>query len=333
MRFPPLSFIWMVFSLHVARLRALYVPAFIVILGIPFVWGVVLFPSEGRFGEAHIITIPEGASFEEITNILIEENIISSALAFRLATSVIGSDRGVQAGTYVFYEKEGVYKTSKRLLTGESGLFPITVTFPEGITVRDMADILSLKLPDFDRETFLSLATPLEGYLFPDTYQFAPQASPETIIVILHQNFTKKTEELAPLLENTEYSLHKIVTTASILEKEARTFETRRMIAGILYARLDIDMPLQVDAVFGYILGQPTFHPSLSDLEIDSPYNTYRYRGLPPGPIGNPGIESLQAALLPTSSPYLFYLTGRDGQMYYAVDFDGHRENRRRFLD
>ncbi len=88
-------------------------------------------------------------------------------------------------------------------------------------------------------------------------------------------------------------------------------------------------MPLQVDAVFGYIFGKPTFHPTFEDLEIDSPYNTYKYRGLPPGPIGNPGLNAIKAALDPEPSPYLYYLTGKDGTMHYARTFEQHIDNRK----
>ena len=116
---------------------------------------------------------------------------------------------------------------------------------------------------------------------------------------------------------------------ASILEKEARKLETRKVIAGILWKRIEIGMPLQVDAVFGYIHATSTYSPTFEDLEVDSPYNTYTNRGLPPGPIGNPGLESIRAALEPTKTPYLYYLTGKDGFMYYAKTFDQHVANRR----
>ncbi len=120
---------------------------------------------------------------------------------------------------------------------------------------------------------------------------------------------------------------------ASLLEKEARTYDVRRTIAGILWNRIDADMPLQVDAVFGYIKGTKTFHPSYADLDIESPYNTYRNKGLPPGAIGNPGIEAIRAAATPLETKYFFYLTDREGVMRYARNFEGHVRNRALYLD
>ena len=120
---------------------------------------------------------------------------------------------------------------------------------------------------------------------------------------------------------------------ASLIEKEADTAEDRRIVSGILWNRIDADMPLQVDAVFGYILDRSGYAPTGSDLEIDSPYNTYENRGLPPGPIANPGLDALTAALHPAATEYFYYLTGRDGLMYYAETFEEHKRNRELYLD
>ncbi|MBP9816793.1 MAG: endolytic transglycosylase MltG, partial [Candidatus Pacebacteria bacterium] len=104
-------------------------------------------------------------------------------------------------------------------------------------------------------------------------------------------------------------------------------------VSGILWNRIELGMPLQVDAVFGYIQDTQTYSPSFDDLEIESPYNTYRNKGLPPGPIANPGVNSILAAVTPTKTEYLYYLTGRDGKMYYAETFEAHKANRARYLD
>ena len=124
--------------------------------------------------------------------------------------------------------------------------------------------------------------------------------------------------------------LSEVVTMASLLEKEARQYETRQIISGILWKRIKIGMPLQVDAVFGYIFGIDTFSPTFDELvTTDSPYNTYKNKGLPPGPIANPGLESLKAAVNPVETPYFYYLTGFDGEMHYGRTLDEHVENRR----
>jgi UPF0755 protein len=119
---------------------------------------------------------------------------------------------------------------------------------------------------------------------------------------------------------------------ASLLEREANTAKDRRIVAGILWERLKIGMPLQVDAVFSYILEKDAYAPLFEDLKIESPYNTYLYRGLTPTPIGNPGIDAILAAAEPTKTKYLYYLTGKDGHMYYATTFAGHQSNREKYL-
>jgi UPF0755 protein len=120
---------------------------------------------------------------------------------------------------------------------------------------------------------------------------------------------------------------------ASIIERETRTAEDRRLVSGILWKRISIGMPLQVDATFEYYTKYNTYTVTKQVMREDSPYNTYTNKGLPPTPIANPGLDSIIAALKPTASPYLYYLTGRDGKMYYATDFAGHKKNRRLYLD
>ena len=120
---------------------------------------------------------------------------------------------------------------------------------------------------------------------------------------------------------------------ASLLEKEARTTESRRIIAGILWKRLEIGMLLQVDAVFGYIINKGSLQLTLEDLSIDSPYNTYRYKGLPIGPIANPGLDSLQAATMPILTDYLFYLSDKEGTMHYSETFEEHKRKKRLYLN
>ena len=119
---------------------------------------------------------------------------------------------------------------------------------------------------------------------------------------------------------------------ASLVEKEARTIASRRLVAGILWNRLELGMPLQVDAVFGYIFNRETYSPSFADLTTESPYNLYLHKGLPPGPINNPGLDALGATLNPTKTDYLYYLTGTDNLMHYATTYAGHLANQRKYL-
>ncbi|MBI3075161.1 MAG: endolytic transglycosylase MltG, partial [Parcubacteria group bacterium] len=149
----------------------------------------------------------------------------------------------------------------------------------------------------------------------------------------MRENFFKKIKPLETAIGDSGKNLHEILTMASLLEEEARAADTRRLIAGILWRRLKIGMPLQVDATFMYINGKNTFELTLEDLADDSsPYNTYTHKGLPPGPITNPGLDSIVAALYPKENPYLFYLADLSGTTYYSRTFDEHKEKKFRYL-
>ena len=241
-----------------------------------------------------------------------------------------GADRSVHAGTYYFARPLTMFTIARRIEAGERGVESIRVTLTEGMTAREMGETLEEALPDFAADTFTELAKPFEGYLFPDTYFIDPGTTPEVVVELLQSTFEEKTDELRAAAGS---SFDDAVILASLIEKEADTAEDRRIVSGILWNRLEIGMPLQVDAVFGYILGRSGYAPNGDDLEIDSPYNTYTNPGLPPGPIANPGLDAIAAAINPAETEYFYYLTGRDGLMYYAETFDAHKENRELYLD
>lgn len=279
-----------------------------------------------------LVTIPEGTTLTDAARILEDKGIITSAQLLEWLVLLQQGEQHIKAGDYYFDSSLTAGEATRRLLAGEFGLTPIRITIPEGATTYQMADILEDKLERFDAITFLERTKHLEGYLFPDTYLFLPNASIEDVVRTMESTLYEKIAPLEESIEASGFSLHDILTVASLLEREARWPEEKRMIAGILYHRLEIGMPLQVDAVFGYIYGRETFHPKFSHLEIDSPYNTYKHSGLPPGPIASPGLESIEAALNPIESPYLFYLTGRDGTMYYSESYEQHLVNTELYL-
>jgi UPF0755 protein len=185
----------------------------------------------------------------------------------------------------------------------------------------------------FDSATFLMLARDKEGYLYPDTYTFLPNATVSQVLDALERTFYERIRPLETAIASSGKPIHEIITMASLLEKEAWDDDERKQIAGVLWHRIDINMPLQVDAVFGYIKGTNTFNPKFSDLEVDSPYNTYKNKGLPPGPIGSPSISSIEAAAQPVPTDALFYLHGRDGVLRVSKSFKEHLANRRMYLD
>jgi UPF0755 protein len=169
--------------------------------------------------------------------------------------------------------------------------------------------------------------------MFPDTYFFRPGQSTEAILSVFENNFSVKLLKAQKAIAASGHSLDEILTMASILEKEASKTQDRQKIAGVLWHRIDVGMPLQVDSVFPYILGKNTFQLTLEDLKYDSPYNTYKYKGLPPGPINNPGLDSIIAAATPEKSKYVFFLSDRQGNFHYSVTYTGHLANKRKYLD
>lgn len=286
-----------------------------------------------QFPAHHIVTIKKGLSLSEIASTLKQEHVIASALVFETATMLFGGAQGAQAGAYYFNTPDSITTVAYRVSHGLFGVDPVKVTIPEGATVADMAAILTRDIPDFDTNTFLAVAKPKEGYLFPDTYFFSPTATPQDVVDEMYSTFQKKISTIAPLVAQSGHSLSNIVTMASIVEKEAHMLSDKKLVSGILWKRIDIGMPLQVDAPFVYLEGKGSSQLTTTDLATTSPYNTYVHKGLPPTPISNPGIDSLIAAADPTSSPYLFYLSDSGGDMHYAQTFDQHKVNKAKYLN
>lgn len=258
----------------------------------------------------------------------------------------------IVAGTYMLSGSLTVPEIAALITAGKTVSRDIKVTFPEGWTMDSMAERLTANsLPGADflqlaehpltewrtRYGFLSalpVNATLEGYLFPDTYQFAPEATGKDIVIALLQNFNKKFESLVKMqgaaggiFDAKRY--HDIVTLASIIEEEGRTQEERDMISDVFWKRLKIGQPLQSDATVNYIHGTTRLQPTLVDTAVDSPYNTYKNAGLPPGPISNPSLGSLRAAFFPRSNPYYYFLVDiNTGETVYAQTFDEHIRNR-----
>ena len=292
----------------------------------------VLLAPPADFPAGSIVTVARGSSAPEVAQEFATAHIIEHPAVLRTILRLSGASAGVQAGAYRFESPQNAYTVASRLITGAYGFPPVRLTFVEGITVREMAAQIADALPEISAQDFAKEAQSYEGYLFPDTYLFPPSADAASIVAAMRSNFNAK---IAPLLDEVRASgrsLSDTVVLASLVEKEARTTANRRIVAGILENRLKLGMPLQVDAVFGYIFNRDTYSPSYADLKVDSPYNTYTHKGLPPGPIDNPGLDSLDAVVNPTKTDYLYYLTGKDNQMHYATTFAAHQANQRKYL-
>jgi UPF0755 protein len=278
------------------------------------------------------ISIPEGATLSEIAALLDERRVVRSAFLFRSIISMRGAHADLHAGTYMFAEPMTTSEVAYSMVTRASIAPPIRLTIPEGSNLRELDDIVADALPLVAEGEMRALAKGEEGMLFPDTYLFDETATATQVFARMRENYEEKLEPLRPRIEESGFSEAEIVILASLLEREANDERSMRMVSGILRKRLAIRMPLQVDATFAYLLGKESSELTEADLEMDSPFNTYTHYGLPPSPIGTPGLMALEAALEPIESPYLYYLTGSDGTFHYAKTFDEHKRNKALYL-
>jgi UPF0755 protein len=278
------------------------------------------------------LKVKTGLSVGEVAKQMKEKNLIRSELVFKAFMRMPLTGGEVIAGDYAFHKPLPVFLLSYRVSRGLYDLEPVKVTIVEGTSVNGVSAVLDKHLETFDRKTFYNLASSSEGYLFPDTYLISPIATEEEIFKLMTDNFNKKILTLQPKILLSGESEREILIMASLLEKEASDYKDRQMIAGILWKRLAEDMLLQVDATFPYFLKKNTYTVTKQDLRYDSPYNTYKYKGLPPTPITNPGLDAIKAALDYVSSEYYYYLADYDGVTHYAETYKEHMANARKYL-
>lgn len=285
-----------------------------------------------NFPTGQLVTVPEGASLDSIAQTLYEDGVVRSPLAFKAVVTLLGRERGVYAGDYQFDRPESVFSIARALSVGAYGLVPIRIRIPEGATMKQMAPVLEAELPRFNADNFLAQTNVMEGYLFPDTYFFLPDANEATVIEAMRQDFNTQIAQVLPQIASSTHSLQDVVTMASILEKEASNTKDRQTIAGILWHRIALGLPLQVDSTLIYENGKADSQLTIADLTGNSPYNTYVHKGLPPTPIGSPSLNSLQDAVNPISSSYLYYLADKNGVTHYCKTYACQRQNERIYL-
>lgn len=284
------------------------------------------------FPKDKMITVKKGATLGEVSTLLDKENIIRSKNLFKICARVVGGEKPVAAGQYLFKEPISACMVAVRIARNISGIPEIHVTIPEGMSNKEVVTQLAKNIPHFDIAFFLEHARDQEGFLFPDTYFFSENVTAEEVENTMNANFNKKIAPFRGEIEMSKHTERDIVIMASILEKEATTEEDKALVSGILWKRISKGMPLQVDATFLYLLGKKSNELTADDLKMNSAYNTYRNKGLPAGPIGNPGIVAIRAAIHPTTSPYLYYLSDDKGVMHYAKTFDDHKANKEQYL-
>ena len=287
-----------------------------------------------QFPGGTLVKVAKGEPIRQVAEDLESHHLIHSTRVFLAVAKLYGAHTQVVAGEYFFPGPQSVLTVARRLSHGDYELVPVRVVIPEGTNTFQMADILTNKIPDFDKAGFIAGAQSKEGYLFPDSYFFLPGEDPLEVIATMESNFKHHITEpsTAAAIASFGKPLNDIVTMASLVEKEANDTQSRRVIAGILWKRLSINMPLQVDAVFPYIIGKNSFQLTRADLKTESPYNTYANRGLPPGPITNPGLDSILAVVEPVQTKYLFYLSDMQGNFHYSITYAQQLANQKKYL-
>ena len=295
--------------------------------------GTFYFLPPSDFPVGKVISVKKGSLTGDIAVLFENEHLIRSQNVFKACVAISGDDKRVTSGDFLFKEPLGPCALAERLVKGISGIPAFRVTIPEGVSNQQIASLLTPGLLKFDSKFFVDHARDNEGYLFPDTYFFAMNATAQVVEATMRANFEKKIALWQPIIESSKHSLRDTIIMASIIEKEARTPEDQALVSGILWKRIDNNMPLQVDATFLYLLGKKSSELTQADLKIKSAYNTYRNKGLPAGPIGNPGLLAVEAAVHPAGSPYLYYLSDNSGVMHYAKTFEEHKANKTKYLN
>jgi UPF0755 protein len=333
-----------------------------ILLGIAILVGIVMagsyvfdvyFISPDKEAQSVPVTIEEGASVEGIARQLEDQGIIESKFFFKVYVRL--SDAVLQAGMFELQPGMSLRAVVREL--GYAAAQEVQVTIPEGFTVAQIGEVVVEAMPEIETTYWESIVSAqgrrvltedeilvgipndqdLEGYLFPDTYRFRADASAatvaETMVLTLKRRLAENNITIPRnLVFEGGLTFHEMITLASIVEREVRSPEDMKLVAGIFYTRMKIGMALQADSTVNYVTGKDDPAVTLEDSRIDSLYNTYRNLGLPPGPISNPGMNAIMAVLEPTDSDFLYFLTTSEGEVKYARTFDEHIANKYRYL-
>jgi UPF0755 protein len=281
------------------------------------------------------IRIEQGEPFSAVVRKLRDHKVVTNERLFSLWARYSGLEKKIHWGLYRFELPLSPSEVLNRMVQGK-GIFQ-RVTIPEGLTVKEVADLLA-KMGIVREEQFLAAAHDpellstlglqdkgIEGYLFPSTYNFIPETPPREIVLKMAEQFRKNVEPLAGLRKE-GLTPHAIVTLASIIEKETGVEAERPLVSAVFHNRLKLKMPLQSDPTVIYGLKDFNGNLTRKDLNASSPYNTYRIPALPPGPICNPGLSSLKAALYPAAAPFLYFVSKNDGTHLFSESLESHSQ-------
>ncbi len=327
-----------------------------------FYWSQLSVPLDFSDTEERLFLIKKGQSLFQIASALENQDLIKCKFSFTFHVFLKGKQDNLQAGEYSLSPSMSIADISQKIISGD--VAKETITIPEGWNLRDIAwyfenkgmfqaeelfELVGFPLIDYSKSTDLPRPKDfssdydflidklnilnLEGYLFPDTYEINRGDSLEEIVRKMLDNFGEKlTQELRDEISNQGKTIFEIITMASLLEKEVRTLEDKKIVAGVLWKRLKNNIPLQVDATVIYITGKKTTQVSIGETKIDSHYNTYKYRGLPLGPISNPGLESILASIYPETSGYWYYLSTLEGETIFSRNLEEHNIAKAKYL-
>ena len=329
-------------------MKKLLIIVLVIIVGVFSWYKLVQRPVDSKSDDRRAVKIESGMSVRSIAEHLEKQNLIRSPRAFMIFTKIHGAEKNLEAGKFVIRPSMNIAEIVEVLKHGIAE--EMIITIPEGFTVKEIDELLTMKgvieegeiikcASECDFETFEFLPSgqgqaerggKLEGYLFPETYYIeVEEFVPKFFIERMLGTFRKRVLEAFPeQLKNSKYSLHQIISMASLIEEEALSDDERPVISGILWKRFDAGMGLGVDATVRYIINKPTGAITVADLNTNSPYNTRKFKGLPPGPIASPGEKSIRATLFPEDSEYWYYLHGDDGKIHYAKTNNEHNLNR-----
>lgn len=303
--------------------------------------GALCLPSENP-GSPRYIHVPKGAPAEEIAYKLADSGIVRNRYGFLFAAKVLGGEKELKFGDYKLYTGMAPVAVVRKLTTGSAVMRRLTV--PEGLTIEHIAQRLERRglatkdefIAETGNERLLNMLgarnDTLEGFLFPDTYHISGEESPESLVQMMFHRFEEVyREESVGATIGDEYDVFDIVTIASIVEKEALLASEKPRIAGVIYNRLRTNMRLYCDVTIQYTLNKYGQRLTYADLDHDSPYNSYIYKGLPPGPICNPGRTALDAALRPEDTEYLYFVSMNNGSHYFSKTLQEHNRAVRKY--
>ena len=311
------------------------------IIGGFFWWRWATSPVSQAPGQSQIFVIHKGESLSLTAQRLKDAGLIRDASAFKILILAKGLSGQIQAGDFRVNPSWSLEEIAYLLTHGS---LDIWLTFPEGWRREEYGRRLAANVEEFSYPQFLEQTDELEGHLFPDTYLIPKDASPSSVIKIFTNNFERKYSlELQLAAREKGLTENQVINLASIVERESRAEKDRPIVAGILLKRWQENWFLQADATVQYAVANVKCQNSnvecewwepvrKADLEVDSPYNTYEYRGLPPGPICNPGLASIEAVIYPQETDYWFYLSDEQGRIHYAKTDEEHEENIERYL-